>query len=111
MKTFPVSMEIEGPFAAFANPASGAGFQTYLVPPPSAVEGMFRAIAWLKEGAVIRASKIEVCRPLALANLTTNYRGPFRKGSLISKGHSQQLAQQVLQDVCYRMYGEVVAVG
>jgi CRISPR-associated Cas5-like protein len=47
MKTYPVSMEIEGPFAAFANPASGAGFQTYLVPPPSAVEGMFRAIAWL----------------------------------------------------------------
>lgn len=111
MKTYPVSMEIEGPFAAFANPASGAGFQTYLVPPPSAVEGMFRAIAWLKEGAIIRPTNVEICRPLVLTNLTTNYRGPFRKGSLISKGQSQQMAQQVLQDVCYRLHGEVVHVG
>jgi CRISPR-associated Cas5-like protein len=110
MKTYPVSMEIEGPFAAFANPASGAGFQTYLVPPPSAVEGMFRAIAWLKEGAIIRPTNVEICRPLVLTNLTTNYRGPFRKGPLISKGQSQQMAQQVLQDVCYRLHGEVVYV-
>jgi CRISPR-associated protein Cas5d len=104
-------MEIEGPFAAFTNPASGAGFQTYLAPPPSAVEGMFRSIAWFKEGAYIQARKVEICRPLALANLTTNYRGPYRKSSLINAENSQQMAQQVLQDVCYRLYGEVIKVG
>lgn len=106
-----VQMEIEGPFAAFTNPASGAGFQSYLVPPASAVEGMFRAIAWLKEGAYIRPTKVEICRPLVLTNLSTNYRGPYRKGVLIGKGQSQQMAQQVLQDVCYRLYGEVVRAG
>jgi len=73
VKTFPVQMEVEGPFAAFANPASGAGFQTYLVPPCSAVEGMFRAIAWLKTGAIIRPTRLEICHPLVLANLTLGY--------------------------------------
>jgi CRISPR-associated protein Cas5d len=111
VRTFPVEIEIEGPFAAFANPASGAGFQTYLVPPFSAAQGMFRAIAWLKEGACIRPTQVEICRPLVLTNLTTNYRGPYRKAALVSKGQSQQMAQQVLQDVCYRLHGEVVRVG
>ena len=53
MKTYPVQMEIAGPFAYFGDPASGAAFQTYLVPPSSATEGMFRAIVFLRDGAYI----------------------------------------------------------
>jgi CRISPR-associated protein Cas5d len=108
MKTYPVQMEIAGPFAYFGDPASGAGFQTYLVPPSSATEGMFRAIAFLRDGAHIRATRVELCSPLKLVNIVTNYRGPYRKTSLVSQGNSQQMAQMCLQDVCYRLYGEAV---
>jgi len=108
MKTYPVQMEIEGPLAYFGDPASGAAFQTYLIPPSSAVEGMFRAIAFLRDGAYIRATRSELCSPLKLVSIVTNYRGPYRKAALLSQGNSQQLAQVCLQDVCYRLYGEAV---
>lgn len=108
MKTYPVQMEIAGPFAYFGDPASGAGFQTYLVPPSSAVEGMFRAVAFLKDGAYIRATRVELCCPIKLLSVATNYRGPYRKTTLISQGNSQQMYQVCLQDVCYRLYGEAV---
>lgn len=108
MRTYPVQMEIAGPLAYFGDPASGAGLQTYLVPPSSAVEGMFRAIAFLRDGAYIRATRVELCSPLKLVNIVTNYRGPYRKTSLITGGNSQQMPQVCLQDVCYRLYGEAV---
>ena len=108
MRTYPVQMEIAGPLAYFGDPSSGAGFQTYLIPPSSAVEGMFRAIAFLREGAYIRATRAELCSPLKLVNIVTNYRGPYRKSVLVSEGNSQQMAQVCLQDVCYRLYGEAV---
>ena len=106
MRTYAVQMEIAGPLAYFGDPASGAAFQTYLMPPSSAVEGMFRAIAFLRDGAYIRATRVELCSPLKLVNIVTNYRGPYRKTALMSQGNSQQLAQVCLQDVCYRLYGE-----
>jgi CRISPR-associated Cas5-like protein len=109
MRTYAVQMEIAGPLAYFGDPASGAAFQTYLMPPSSAVEGMFRAIAFLRDGAYIRATRVELCSPLKLVNIVTNYRGPYRKTALMSQGNSQQLAQVCLQDVCYRLYGEAVA--
>lgn len=108
MRTYSVQMEIAGPLAYFGDPSSGAGFQTYLIPPSSAVEGMFRAIAFLREGAYIRATRTELCSPLKLVNIVTNYRGPYRKSVLVSQGNSQQMAQVCLQDVCYRLYGEAV---
>jgi CRISPR-associated Cas5-like protein len=108
MRTYSVQMEIAGPLAYFGDPASGACFQTYLIPPSSAVEGMFRAIAFLRDGAYIRATRAELCSPLKLVNIVTNYRGPYRKSVLVSQGNSQQMAQVCLQDVCYRLYGEVV---
>jgi CRISPR-associated protein Cas5d len=108
MTTYPVQMEIAGPLAYFGDPSSGAAFQTYLMPPSSAVEGMFRAIAFLKDGAYTRATRVELCSPLKMVNIVTNYRGPYRKSVLVSHGNSQQLAQICLQDVCYRVYGEAV---
>jgi CRISPR-associated protein Cas5d len=108
MTTYPVQMEIAGPLAYFGDPASGAAFQTYLIPPSSAVEGMFRAIAFLRDGAYTRATRVELCSPLKMVNIVTNYRGPYRKSVLVSHGNSQQLAQVCLQDVCYRVYGEAV---
>jgi CRISPR-associated protein Cas5d len=108
MTRYPVQMEIAGPLAYFGDPANGAAFQTYLMPPSSAVEGMFRAIAFLRDGAYIRATRVELCSPLKLVNLVTNYRGPYRKTALMSQGNSQQMAQVCLQDVCYRLYGEAV---
>jgi CRISPR-associated protein Cas5d len=108
MRTYALRMEIAGPLAYFGDPASGAAFQTYLIPPSSAVEGMFRAIAFLRDGAYIRATRVELCSPLKMVNIVTNYRGPYRKSALVSHGNSQQLAQVCLQDVCYRVYGEAV---
>ena len=76
MRTYPVQMEVAGPFAYFGDPASGAAFQTYLMPPSSAVEGMFRAIAFLRGGAYIQAARVQLCSPIKLVNIVTNYRGP-----------------------------------
>lgn len=108
MRTYVVQMEIAGPLAYFGDPASGAAFQTYLMPTSSAVEGMFRAIAFFRDGVYIRATRVELCSPLKLINIVTNYRGPYRKTALMSRGNSQQMAQVCLQDVCYRLYGEAV---
>src|SRR5947209_5491445 len=61
---------------------------SYLMPPSSAVEGMFRAIAFLRDGAYICATRVQLCSPIKLLNIVTNYRGPYRKSALLSDGNS-----------------------
>jgi CRISPR-associated protein Cas5d len=41
----------------------------------------------------------------------TNYRGPLRKSSQISKNASYQLPATILVDVCYRVHGECIRIG
>lgn len=107
MKAYTVQMEIEGPFAMFRNPASGSALISYPMPPASAVAGMFSAVARLKT-AVIVPKKVELCSPIRYVPFSENYLGMYRKDGQIAAGTPFQSHAILLQDVCYRLYGECV---
>jgi CRISPR-associated protein Cas5d len=107
MKPYTVEMEIEGPFAMFRNPASGSALVSYPMPPASAVAGIFSAVARLKT-AVIVPRRVELCSPIRYVPFTENYRGMYRKSSQIADDNPFQSHALLLQDVCYRLYGECV---
>lgn len=116
-----VSMEVAGPLAMFARPDTGVSPTSYPVPPWSAAKGIFEAIAFLADGAAwVCPTATELCREVGQTGgrvyyqrYTTNYGGPLRKASLLSKGatkggSSMQLFAAVLSNVCYRLHGVVV---
>lgn len=106
-KDYSVSFEIEGPAAIFTRPDSGASFVSYPAPTYSAVKGMFECVARWKT-ACIRPRRVEICRPIQFHRYATNYGGPLRGSSQISKAAPYQLFATILIDVCYRVEGFVI---
>lgn len=115
MKSYPVVLEVAGPLAMFTRPDTGGTPTSYPVPTWSACKGLFEAIAFFSDGAAwICPTSVEVCKPVGATGgvvrfqkYTTNYGGPLRNSSVISKNANMQLFATVLTDVCYRIYGEV----
>lgn len=110
VKRYFVEMEIEGPLAIFSRPDCGDTPCSYPVPTWSAAKGIFEAIARM-QGAYISPLAVEICKPIKYRKYVTNYGGPLRKATDVKKGNSFQLQATVLEDVCYRLYGEVVNCG
>ena len=50
MKKYEISMEIEGPFAMWSRPDTGASPTSYPVPTWSAAKGIFESIAFFNNG-------------------------------------------------------------
>lgn len=107
--TYGVALEIAGPAAMFTRPDTGGSFVSYPAPTYSAAKGVFESIARLKS-AIIRPTKVEICRPVQYQRYATNYGGPLRKGNQFAKGASYQLIAVILVDVCYRIHGVVEEV-
>jgi CRISPR-associated protein Cas5d len=115
MSNYAIQIEVAGPLAMFTRPDTGGTPTSYPVPTWSACKGIFEAIAFLADGAAwMCPTKVEVCRrrgipggSIRFQKYTTNYGGPLRKRSVISKGANMQLFATALTDVCYRLYGEV----
>lgn len=113
MKTYEISMEIEGPFAMWSRPDTGSTPTSYPIPTWSAAKGIFESIAFLFDGAAwIQPVKVEVCRhindqdsrgEIRFQKYTTNYRGPLKE-----KNKSNfQFSALVATNVCYRLYGVI----
>jgi CRISPR-associated protein Cas5d len=102
MKQYDVAFEVEGPFAMFARPDTGATPVSYPVPTWSAAKGMFEAVAPFKH-AYIRPTRVEICAPIRYERYVTNYRGPLRE----SGKENYQLIATILADVRYRIHGVV----
>ncbi len=109
MKTYPLSLEIARASAMWTRPDTGDAPVSYLAPTYSAAKGIFESICWLKS-AVVQPTRVEVCAVPVWHTYTTNYGGPLRKSSSVRDGNSFQLLATVLVNVCYRIYGEAVAV-
>lgn len=116
MSKYCVQMEIAGPCAMFSRPDTGGTPVSYPAPTFSARKGIFETIAWLPHGAWIRPTRVELCKrtgkPVGRINYqqyATNYGGPNRKRQQIDNGNSFQFFNQIITNVCYRIYGEVVS--
>ena len=116
MKKYNVEIEVAGPFAMFSRPDTGGTPVSYPAPTFSACKGIFETIAWLPYGAWIRPTCVELCKRKGLPSgkinyqqYTTNYGGPNRKKKQIDNGNSFQFFNQIITNVCYRIYGEAVA--
>ncbi|MGB7324035.1 MAG: CRISPR-associated protein Cas5 [Rubripirellula sp.] len=116
MNRYSVQLEIAGPLAMFSRPDTGGTPVSYPMPTFSACKGIFETIAWLNRGAWIKPIKVEICkaknRPGGRINFQSyanNYGGPLRKADQIANGNSFQYFNQILTNVCYRLYGDVVA--
>lgn len=116
MKDYFVNLEIAGPLAMFSRPDTGGTPVSYPAPTFSACKGIFETIAWLPRGAWIKPTKVELCKLQNAAGgrinyqaYSNNYGGPNRKSDQIANDNSFQFFNQIVTDVCYRLYGEVVA--
>lgn len=106
-KTYQVSMEVAGDTALWTRPDTGDSPCSYPAPTYSAVRGLFESILW---GPAVRIipRKVELCSAPQYHSYATNYGGPLRKSSLISKDNNYQLLATVLTGVCYRLYADVI---
>lgn len=116
--SYQIAMEIAGPAAMFADPTTGGTPTSSVVPSVPAAKGIFEAIAWLKTGARIEPTKVEICKrrgsaggEILFQRYTTNYGGPLRKADQIRGNNNFQLIATVVTEPCYRLYAKVVAEG
>ncbi len=103
-KFYPVSFEVEGPAAMFTRPDTGSSPVSYPAPTKSAVKSMFECLAFSKE-AYFEPQRVEICSPVVFHKYSTNCGGPLRK----SGKSNTQLFATVLENVCYKVYGVILA--
>lgn len=108
MKSYAVSCEISGPTAMWTRPDTGDTPVSYPAPSFAAAKGIFESIVWLKSAEVV-PTRVEICAPIVFHTYSTNYGGPLRKSDSRKSGSSYQLLATVLINVCYRVYGVVIA--
>ena len=109
MKKYPVKMEIAGPTAMWTRPDTGDCPVSYPAPTYSAVRNIFQSILW-GQAVEIVPTQVDICAPLQFHTYNTNYGGPLRKQSVVKSGGGYQLVATVLNDVCYRLFADVVEV-
>ena len=103
-KGYPVSFEISGPSAMFARPDTGSSPLSYPMPTKSALKSMFECVVFAKD-AYFEPQRVEICRPIVFHKYSTNYGGPLRK----SGTSNFQLFATVLENVCYKVHGVILA--
>lgn len=104
--SYPIEMEIAGNTAMWTRPDTGDCPVSYPAPTYSAVKAIFESILWGPAVEVV-PTKVEICTPVQYHSYVTNYGGPLRKNTSISKGNNYQLLATVLIDLCYKLYAEV----
>lgn len=103
-KVYPVTFEIAGPAAMFTRPDTGSSPISYPVPTKSALKSMTECVA-LSKDAYFEPQRIEICSPVVFHKYSTNYSGPLRKSGKVNF----QLFATVLENVCYKVYGIILA--
>lgn len=103
-KVYPVSYEIAGPAAMFTRPDTGSSPVSYPAPTKSALKSAFESVA-LSKDAYFEPKRAEICSPIVFHKYSTNYGGPLRKSGKVNF----QLFATVLENVCYKVYGEILA--
>jgi len=111
MKTYEISMEVEGALAMWSRPDTGSSPTSYPIPTWSAAKGLFESIAFFRDGrAWINPTHVEVCKTSAsesggihFQKYMTNYGGPLRERGKANYQH----AAQVVSDPCYRLYANI----
>jgi len=104
-RRYKVEFEIAAPAAMFTRPDTGSTPISYPAPTYSALIGMFETVARIKS-AYIKPIYVEICAPIEYHNYFNNYGGPLRE---IGK-RNLQLVATVLNNVCYKVYGEVAEI-
>jgi hypothetical protein len=103
---YEVRMEAESCFAFFRVPGTS---DSYPAPPASAVEALFKSVAWLRT-AYLRPTECRICRPIQRQLFVTNNTTGDRKGVWMKAGRPAQLRQRMLYRVCYQFTAVVVEV-
>jgi len=103
---YPISMEIEGRTAMFANPAAGSDGCSYPAPTKSAVKGIFEQVFFCPFVRVV-PTRVEICKPVKTMFASFSSHSSSRKHELVKKDNACIIRETVLFDVCYKMYGYV----
>ncbi|MDR2018249.1 MAG: CRISPR-associated protein Cas5 [Syntrophobacterales bacterium] len=103
-KSYPVTFEIAGPAAMFTRPDTGSSPVSYPAPTQSALKSIFECVAFSKT-VYFQPQRVEICSPIVFHKYSTNYKGPMRK----SGTSNFQLFATVLENVCYKVHGVVLA--
>lgn len=103
-KVYSVSFEISGFLAMFTRPDTGSSPVSYPAPTKSALKSIFECVVMSKD-AYFEPQRVEICSPVIFHKYSTNYGGPLRK----SGTNNFQLFATILENVCYKVYGIILA--
>jgi CRISPR-associated protein Cas5d len=112
---YSVILEVAGPLAMYARPDTGGTPTSYPAPTWSAAKGLLESISFMSGGeAWFHPTRVEICRRIGLPGgtisfqrYTTNYGGPLRKDTNVSKGTAMQVFATVVANACYRIHADV----
>lgn len=106
-KDYSVSVEVEAPFAMFADRTSGSESVSYPAPPFSAAKGILESILFLKNAVVI-PTKVHICRPTRFVNVGYNSTSTHaRKDNLIKGGFALQMRELALFRPVFQIFARV----
>ena len=103
-KVYPVSFEIAGPAAMFTRPDTGSSPVSYPAPTKSALKSIFECVVYSKD-AYFEPQRVEICSPVVFHKYSCNYGGPLRKSGTVNF----QIFATILETVCYKVYGVILA--
>lgn len=110
MSEYPISMEVEGTFAMFADPETGSESVSYPAPPFSAAKGIFESILFLR-GAIVTPTKVHICRPTRFVNVGCNSTTtPARKSNLVLGNHALRMREIALQSPVFQLFANVETI-
>lgn len=103
-KTYPISMEVQGPMGMFARPDSGSELTSYCVPPKSAAKGMFESILY-DPRVEVQPQFVRVCRMphFVDAGISTAF-SPLRPPHSQNNGYSLQRRMIALSHPHFQLY-------
>ena len=105
---YPISFEVAGDFAMFADPATGSESVSYPIPPPTACLGIINSIKALiaNQRAVCKISIVAVgiCSRPIWVRYSYNSFAVKRKKSLIKLGNAGQIHEHVLESPCFQIF-------
>lgn len=104
-------LEVWGDWACFTRPELKVERVSYDIITPSAARAIFEAILFKRYAMRWQVTKIEVLKPIKWTTIRRNEIGAVAgKSSVYIEDKRQQRNSLLLQDVCYRIYAQLVFI-
>jgi CRISPR-associated protein Cas5d len=106
-QSYPIEVEVEGKLGMFKQAHDGSEATSSIVPPYSAVKGMFESILFIPLAEVVPV-RVHICFDPRMVEAGFNcHASHMRKDSQVSSGNPLLVRQNLLFKPCYQLFAVV----